>query len=180
MIKHPVVAILATMLAVGCDSKINQFTQTKIAPLSVQQAADARGAASQLIGSNGRALFICGQADGVGVFTRDWKSGFTGDGMDGGRLVFLVRNDGKEDVFFRDAVGQSLSSLDDGAEVSRITHPEQQIESWVISYPSTGVVESHNITNVPEVGFVDIWTSNKPISVIGASAKLFRSSCVRA
>ena len=172
--------ILMASLVGACDGAASKFPQPALQKLTVEQSADARNAAGAVIGSNGRALFICGAASGVGVFTRDWKAGFTADGMDGGRLVFLIRNDGRADVFFRDAVGQTLSSIDDGAEVRRISNPAQQVESWVVFYPSTGVVETHNIIAAPEDGLVNMWTSNKPTSVIGASAKLFRSSCVRA
>lgn len=175
-------AILVTALLMlgACDESGVNFPQSVIEPLSATQAADARNAAEAVIGKSGRALYICGAASGVGVFTRDWKEGFTADGMDGGRLVFLVRDDGRPDVFFRDAIGQTLSAVDDGADVRRISDAAQQIESWIVVYPSTGIAETHNITTAPDDGLVNVWTSNKPTSVIGASAKLFRSSCVRA
>ena len=165
------------MFVGGCDDRV---VQPSLKPLTSAQASDARNAASKIVGKNGRALVICGQSDGLGVFELDWKSGFSSDGMKDGRLVFLVRDDGRVDVYFRDAVGKYTSSLEDGAEVRRISHPDRQIDSWIVSYISTGIVETHNITTVPEDGLVDLWTSNKPESLIGASAKLFRSSCIRA
>jgi hypothetical protein len=174
---RPVMIIGLALCVSGCDDRV---VQPSLEPLTAEQAADARSAASQVIGKNGRALFICGQAEGLGVFTLDWKSGFTPDGMKDGRLIFLIRDDGREDVYFRDALGKYLSSLEDGGEVRRVSPPNQQIESWIISYPSTGIVETHNITTAPKDGLVNLWTSNKPDSLIGASAKLFRSSCVKA
>jgi len=164
-------------LAGGCDDRV---VQPPLEALTAAQASDARSAANRIVGKNGRAVVICGQSDGLGVFTSDWKSGFGSDGMKDGRLVFLIRDDGREDVYSRDAMGTYLSSLEDGSEVHRIFHPDRQIDSWIVSNPSTGIVETHNITTVPKDGLVDLWTSNKPVSVIGASAKLFRSSCVRA
>lgn len=163
--------------ASGCEDTIQQ---PELVAFSAEQAADARTAASKIVGQNGRALFLCGQSDGLGVFTLDWKSGFTTDGMKDGRLIFLVRDDGREDLFFRDASGRYLSALEDGGEVRRISHPEQQTEIWIVTYPSTGIVETHNITSAPGSGLVNLWTSSKPDSLIGASSKLFRSSCVRA
>ncbi len=167
---------LATF-ASGCDDRV---AQPKLEPITAVQANDARNAVSQLIGKKGRALILGGQSDGLSLFELDWRSGFSPDGMKDGRIVFFVRDDGREDVYSRDAVGRYASALEDGSEVRRISHPDRQIDSWIVSDPSTGIVETHNLTAVPKDGLVDLWTSNKPVSVIGASAKLFRSSCVRA
>lgn len=171
-------ALACLGLLIGACS--DQVVQPPLAVLTQEEAADARSAASKIVGKNGRALFVCGQSDGLGVFTLDWDAGFAPDGMKEGRLVFLLREDGREDVYFRDATGAYLSALDDGGEVRRISNPSKDIESWVVSYPSTGIVETHNLTTAPSNQLVDLWTSNKPDSLIGASAKLFRSSCKRA
>ena len=165
------------LLISGCSDHVVQPT---LVALTAEEAADARNAANSIVGKTGRALFVCGQSDGVGVFTLDWDAGFAPDGMKDGRLVFLQRDDGREDVYFRDATGAYLSALDDGGEVRRISNPSKDIESWVVSYPSTGIVETHNLTSAPSNQLVDLWTSNKPDSLLGASAKLFRASCKRA
>ncbi|MBF5091775.1 hypothetical protein F1640_17585 [Novosphingobium sp. NBM11] len=176
MLRSTIMLGLATLTG-GCDSRVEQ---PRLEPIFAAQAADARNAANQVVGANGQALIICGQSNGLGLFTLDWKSGFTSDGMKDGRLIFLIRDDGRADIYFRDAMRGYLSSLEEGADVQRISFPDRKIESWIVSYPSNGVVETHNITTAPSDGLVDLWTSNKPDSLIGASAKLFRSSCIRA
>jgi len=165
------------LVAGGCDDRV---AQPKLEPLTRLQANDARNSVGQLVGKKGRALTICGQSDGLGLFALDWESGFSQDGMKDGRLIFLTRDDGREDVYFRDAIGRYRSSLDDGGEINRISYPDREIDVWIVSYPSTGIVETHNIMMAPKDGLVDLWTSNKPNSLIGASAKLFRSTCIRA
>jgi hypothetical protein len=177
-VKYLILSFAMLLILAACDKK--PLEQPPLVELSASQTEDARQAANSIIGKNGKALFICGQADGLGLFTADWPKGFSPDGMKDGRLVFLVRNDGKPDLYFRDATGAYLSAIDDGGEVRQITEPNRKIESWVIWYASTGITETHNITTAPGSNLVDIWTSNKPVSLIGASAKLFRSSCVRA
>ncbi len=174
-----VLAVLFVSMISGCELLSDSVPQPPLQPISAEQAQDARAVASSIVGGKGQALYVCGQSDGVGLFSAKWGSGFTPDGMKDGRLVFLIRDDGRPDVLFRDATGQTLSSLDDGAQVERIAIPEKKIESWIISHISNGIVETHNITEIPQAGLVDLWTSNKPTSLIGASAKLFRSSCVR-
>ncbi|MFM5950148.1 MAG: hypothetical protein ACKOPM_13135 [Novosphingobium sp.] len=176
--KRVLFAIAIMPILASCDNK--PVPQPPFVEFTSTQAEDARQAASALIGANGQALFVCGQADGLGLFTAAWEKGFSPDGMKDGRLVFLIRNDGKPDLYFRDASGAFLSAIDDGGEVRRISDPKRQIESWIITYPATGITETHNITSAAESELVDLWTSNKPTSVIGASAKLFRSKCVRA
>ena len=170
------IAILPAITSCG-DKPVGQPPVVAFTP---SQAEDARRAAGSIIDANGQALFICGQADGLGIYTTDWDNGFLPDGIKDGRLVFLVRSDGKPDIYFRDATGSYLSATDDGGEVQRISDPSREIESWIISYKSTGVTETHNITKAPRANLVDLWTSNKPTSLIGASVKLFRSNCVRA
>ena len=170
--------IFITPLLGSCGN--SAVPQPPLSDFTSVQAEDARRAASAIVGTNGLALYVCGQADGLGVFTAKWDKGFLPDGMQDGRLVFLIRNDGKADIYFRDASGAFMSAIDDGGDVRRISNPQRQIESWVISYQTTGVTETHNITSAAESNLVDLWTSNKPTSVIGASAKLFRSNCVRA
>ena len=171
-----VAAIVPCLTA--CDDK--PLVQAKTAEFCARQADDARTAANTIIGSKGQALFICGQADGIGIFTADWDKGFSPDGMKDGRMVFLIRSNGRPDLYFRDATGAYMSAIDNGGEVRRISDSGRKIESWTISYKSTGITETHNITTAPNSGLVDLWTSNKPTSLIGASAKLFKSNCVRA
>ena len=162
----------------SCSEK--PVPQPPFVEFTTSQANDARQSAQSIIGAKGQALFVCGQADGLGLFTADWEKGFSPDGMKDGRLVFLIRNDGKPDLYFRDATGAYVSATGDGGEVRRISDPGRQIETWMISHQSTGITETHNITMAPGSKLVDLWTSNKPTSPIGASAKLFRSNCVRA
>jgi hypothetical protein len=176
--KHVLFAIALLPFMTSCSEE--KVSQPQLAEFTAQQADDARRAAKAAIGENGQALFICGQADGLGIYTADWDKGFSPDGMEDGRLVFLVRSDGKPDLYFRDATGAYTSARDDGGEVRRISDPNPKVESWVIWYQSTGITETHNITTAGSSKLVDLWTSNKPISLIGASAKLFKSNCVRA
>lgn len=171
-----IVFLLAVLGALsGCDPGV--VLQPPMASLSDLEARDTRKAIDQWVGSSGRALFLCGQSDGLGVFTASWEDGYSTDGITDGRIAFILRAEGKADVVFRDATGRYTSSVDDGAEVIRIS--KDQVESWVIIYAGTGIVETHNIVSVDNQ-LIDLWTANKPQSVIGASAKLFRAPCVRA
>jgi hypothetical protein len=169
-------AIVPTIAA--CDGA--HVAQPPFVEFTPTQAENARNAAAAIIGTNGRALFVCGQSDGMALYTAAWDKGFASDGMKDGRLVFLLRSDEKPDLYFRDATGAYMSAVEDGGDVRRISDPTGKFESWIISYRSTGITETHNITTADNSKLVDLWTSNKPISLIGASAKLFRSNCVRA
>lgn len=177
MTMRTVITFLSAVLAMlsGCDPGV--VTQPQMASFSASEAHDVRTSIDQWVGSEGQALFLCGQSDGLGVFAEAWKEGFTSDGMSGGRIAFIIRSDGRADVIFRDATGSYASSLDETGDVTRIN--DGQAESWVVTYDRTGITETHNIVLIDD-RLVDLWTSNKPQSVIGASAKLFRAPCVRA
>lgn len=165
---------LALSLLTACESKV--VNQPALQGFSQEQASDARRAAEQFLNGKGHALFICGQSDGLGIFASSWHEGFIADGMKDGRLVFAIDRSGKADVIFRDATGKYTSSREDSATVTRIAHDATEI--WIIAYDKTGIVETHNIVAV-ENQLVDLWTANKPTSVVGPSAKIFRASCVR-
>ncbi len=170
-----VLAMVTCVTLSACES--DSVAQPELQPLTSEQVNDARQAASKWIGEGGQALFVCGQSDGLGLFTIKWGDGFQPDGMKDGRLVFILTPQGDADIIFRDATGSYLSAKEDTGEVMRISDGE--VESWVIAYRSTGITETHNITTA-DGQLIDLWTSNKPTSLIGASAKLFKSNCVRA
>jgi hypothetical protein len=99
--------------------------------------------------------------------------------MKDGRLAFFSGDE--PDVIFRDATGKYTSAVKDGGIVIRVSGNDQSAESaWTISYQSTGVTETHNITRLPDGGLVNFWTSNKPPVMAGASVKAFHAKCVDA
>jgi hypothetical protein len=169
--------LLVFCLLIGCDGSV---LQPKVESLTAGRIEDARTSAASQIGERGRVYYICGQSSGLGLSSSKWAQGFQSDGVKDGRLVFISRSDAKVDVVFRDASGNYVSALDDGGDVRRIQIANTNAESWVLVYPSTGVAETHNITRLGDGQLVDLWTSNKPHSISGASAKLFIASCVRA
>lgn len=90
--------------------------------------------------------------------------------------MFVQRPKVGLDVIYRDVTGRYASSHDAGAEIFRILTGKGQ--TWVVSYRQTGVVETHNITEI-EGNLIDLWTNNKPVSPVGAKANLFRAQCIR-
>lgn len=120
---------------------------------------------------------VCGPSTGRGFYGDDHYSEFQADSISDGRLVFFAGSDNTgPNVAFRDAGGQYIFALQDGGDV-RIVDSEARM--WVISYPSTGVVETHNFFN-EDGKLVDMWTANKPaISSWQPSARVFMSRCFR-
>jgi hypothetical protein len=169
-------SIALLCILAGCDSKP---VQPELSKLSASQVEDARRSASVQIGAKGRALFICGPSNGLSIHTEKWDDGFLPDGMKDGRMIFVVRSDGRHDLVFRDATGIYFSELENGGEVRRISDSSREIESWVIVYPATGFTETHNIVKANGEQLVDMWTLNKPPLMIGATVKVFKAGCVR-
>lgn len=122
-------------------------------------------------------FMACGPAAGKGLYDNDGYGDFQSDGISNGRLIFLAGNDGTApDVVIRDSGGNFISSRNDGADV-QILDTERRV--WIVAYPSTGVVETHNFIS-RNGHLVDLWTSNKPaVSAWGPSAKIFMSNCIR-
>jgi hypothetical protein len=119
---------------------------------------------------------VCGPAKGNGLYEIDDFENLHGDGINDGRLVFVsARGRGAADVISRDAFGSYFSVVEDGGRVQILGGKENV---WVISYESTGVTATHNIVQ-REGRLFDLWTVNKPISIVGPSVKLFKSMCVR-
>jgi hypothetical protein len=176
-LKASISAAALTVAFIPLTACSKSVEQPKLEPFSSEQAQDARHAADKWVGSRGRALFICGAASGLGLFAGDeWAKGFQPDGMTGGRLVFIINDEGRPDVVLRSALQRYSSAIEEGGEVVHMT--AEGAESWLVVY-SSGVVEVHNLTTV-DGQLVDLWTASRSSSVVPASAKIFRATCMRA
>lgn len=120
---------------------------------------------------------ICGPSAGTGLYSNDDFQAMQSDGISNGRSIFYSATDDSEpNLLFRDAGGEYLSAIDDGGSVE-VIGPDRNI--WVVRYPTTGVVEVHNL--IKEDGrLLDLWTANKPGGMPwGASAKVLTAPCFR-
>ena len=164
---------LMAMLVAGC---------TKVeAPKPVDQTFTSEMASQTL--TNGlpnyrmlKVFAVCGPAAGKGLSSRDKFSEFQDDGITDGRLIFFSASDDSEpNVAYRDISGKYHFVLNEGGEVRPIG---DQSQMWVISYPSTGVVETHNFVT-RDSQLLDVWTSAKPELIVPASSRIFTSNCFR-
>lgn len=119
---------------------------------------------------------VCGPSRGMGLFPDNTYADFRSDGISGGRLIFISdENDQNANVLFRDSSGSYISSVTDGAEVKIIG--EDTRKTWIVSYPATGVAETHNIF-ATNGGTINVWTSNKPATAVsGETARVFQADC---
>jgi len=172
-------AFVAVSALVACSKSVEPI---ELASFSDSQAEAALASVSGDLSPGDEVLFICGQSDGLAIYASDWGNGFQKDGITSGRLVFLKRANQEYDLIFRDTFGEFETASNEGARVERIDTPlDKSAESWVIVYPKSGITETHNILSNPDGGLVDLWTTNKPVSILrlGKSARLFYSACRR-
>jgi hypothetical protein len=171
-----ITAVAICLALAGCKERTIASTLSEFGP---DQAAEARRAVTAFRPENAVLVAICGESSGVGLFGDQRDEGWMADGLKDGRLAFFA---GEEpDVVFKDASGKYISAVKDGGVVTRVSGNDQVAESaWTVSYQATGVIETHNITRLPDGDLVDFWTSNKPPVLVGASVKAFQAKCVRA
>jgi hypothetical protein len=171
--------LAAVALAISCVSLAacsKLVEQPEMFSLTSEQAHDARLAVAKWVGAQGKTLFVCGAASGLGLTATEWDKGYQTDDMPDGRLVFIIDANGKPDVIIRDGSGIYNSAIDQGGNVVHMT--AGGAESWLIVY-SSGIIEVHNLT-VADDKLVDLWTQNRSTSQVFATAKLFRASCSKA
>ena len=168
-----VVALAVSSCGTGGDksdeTQVDQVFNAEMASQSISTAfPDATGI---------KIHAVCGPSVGKGLYEDDQFGAFQSDAISEGRLIFFSGADNTSpNVAFRDASGQYLFALADGGEV-RILGPNSS--TWIVAYPSTGVVETHNLVT-KDGQMIDLWTSNKPaISSLGATARVFTSNCSR-
>lgn len=167
---------LAMLTIVGCDGanqnvpeEVDQTFNSGMASQSLSEALPRR---------EGIAVHaVCGPAAGQGLREDSDFSSFEPDGISEGRTIFYSAEGGSEaNVVFRDAAGRYINATDEGGEV-RVLSADRRM--WVIAYPETGVVETHNFV-MRDSQMIDLSTTNKPtILMFGPSARIFTANCFR-
>lgn len=171
------VALTVTLLVVGaCD----RSSASAPAPdLTGLEAETTRSAVGTMLTEGERIEAICGPARGK-TFSVDYdEQDWTADQISDGRVVLVTGPSNSADVIFRGATGSFKRAAEDGGDVSLVYRaPNNQDISVVVSYPSTGVTETHNVTGDLKGRRIDVWTSNKPIAIGSAKVAAFVSKCV--
>ena len=166
-------ALLITLLAAGCSraEAPKPIDQTFTSEMASQALSSALPNYKML-----KVFAVCGPAAGKGLSSRDKFSEFEDDGISDGRLIFYSASDGSgPNVAYRDISGKYQFALNEGAEVRPIG---DQSQMWIISYATTGVVETHNFV-MRDGELLDVWTSAKPELIVPASSRIFTSNCFR-
>lgn len=145
--------------------------------LSREQAVLAQREAEAIAQRDISVRFVCGASAGRGYFLDDAGGNWVEDGITDGRLVFVTdANGANPNVYFRDTGGRYISARDGGGEISVVQIAGGSV--WMISYPSTGVVETHNIAN-SDGRILDLWSANKPHTALGGPrVQAFTAYCV--
>ena len=128
-----------------------------------------------------RIIAVCGPSSGSALWLRARDGGKAmqeKDGISNGRAVFIDGNAGP-DVIYLDAASDFESANSDGGAVSVIHQKRRPASSWIVSYASTGVVQTHNLAFNADGQLVNIWTANKPDGLNPAHVFTFTSNCVQ-
>ena len=132
-----------------------------------------------------RVLYICGAASGQRLDLRqDGSAEFSDDGITSGRLAFVLDEDSKPDVLFRDSSHEWKSAQHEGAFVLETYADAASGDlGWIVAYRS-GVIESYIISKT-STGHAASWTINKTSGEMArmapsvASSLILSSNCVR-
>jgi hypothetical protein len=163
------------LLAASCSAVSS--TPPPLPEFTVQDAAGARSAAEGMA-SGSAAVFVCGPSTGQSYFL-DPHQGWQDDGMTGGSTVLLRLPDGGWDVVFRDATGLFISSRRDGGIVSQSYAGDGNATIGIIvSFPSTGVVQTYSFIRNAPGGATLMMAQNKPTPSIFTRAGVYVSRCM--
>lgn len=132
-------------------------------PSMFKRLAIFSGAGASLLvpGAAGAGILAeCGSSNGSAYYNSEGK--WSEDGISQGGFVFTFDDSGPN-VLFRDAGGKFVDAKSDGGTITP-THatPERGEFGMVVSYPTTGVVETFNIVRMDDGKRQLLWTINRP------------------
>jgi hypothetical protein len=149
-------------------------------PLDAFDAQAAVTDAERYLGAGTTVLAVCGGSIGSSLFLDQSEKGFVEDSINGGVIVFALRSDGSPDVLTRDVSREMFVATEDGGQIHRLHGRDNtdKLGVWVIHYPATGVVVSHNLANSDNGELTNVWTQNKPkVGPLPARTSTFLSRC---
>ena len=149
--------------------------------LSQQEAQLALDRAKPFVKKNGKVVAVCGPSSGKALWLQSPENGkaeLSDDRIDNGRLVFIENEDGPN-VVTRDAGSDYSDAKSESGDVRVIHSQRSPASTWIVTYPSTGVAQTHNLTFNKNGQLVDMWTANKPEMMNAAHTFLFTANCVQ-
>lgn len=130
--------ILCSVIAACNNSKTSPPTGgPEIPKIDPTEAYRIKDTISTIAGPRARVIAVCGESKGITFY--DNESGFTEDGVSG--QFGVSENDGQYDVIFSSSAQGFISSIADGAQVSRTNQSATDL-MLTVGYPS-GVSESY-------------------------------------
>lgn len=173
MLILPILAELA-----GCADQLADQWQEPPA-LDAFEVEAAITDAQRYLGEGSVVLAVCGASTGASVYLDNLQDGLTKDGIDGGLVIFAQTQNGSPEILTRDVFREMIVASEDGGQISRLQGREDNgLGLWVIQYPSTGVVMSHNLATTENGTLIDLWTQNKPqVSILPARTSIFQTRC---
>ncbi|MEZ5688602.1 MAG: hypothetical protein R3E21_07450 [Caenibius sp.] len=138
----------------------------------------ARTDASRYLGPKSRIVAICGPSKGVGLYLDSYADGYSPDQIENGVIIFGFDADDNPEIVHRDALKEMVVMSEEGAQISFNPDPrDNRMGIWIVQFPDSRIVETHNLTLGPNDQPLDLWTSNKPSLMIKARSFAFNSKC---
>jgi hypothetical protein len=157
--KHLAAFLCAVVLA-GCQKESDAIDPKALNASALLAAATD---VQRYLGPDSEIVAICGPSVGSSLFLDEDGANLQPDEIAGGVIGLGFDKNGKPDVVRRDAFNVMIKLSEDGGMVNYIPHPKQKgLGTWTISYPNTGVSESHVLSKAKDGRIVGIWTSAKP------------------
>jgi hypothetical protein len=170
-----VLALAVFVSILGGCSKAEQVVPTELDVMAEQAAIKD---ALRYLGEGSKLKAICGPSVGKTLFVDADGAKFEPDQISDGVIALGFSAGGKPDVVHRDALKEMVRVTEDEGVVSFLAHPtDPDLGSWIITFPSTGIVETHSLVRSAEGKLLDLWTSTRSNGLAPPRSLAFLSKC---